>query len=137
MIQKKKICSNCKRKRPIWKRIEGKGFCRYCAGVANTSQSKFKPTRKQKPISPRSSKRKVQDKEYSKLRKEFLEKNPFCQARLSKCQTRASQVHHKKGRGKYYLDVSTWLSSCANCHHMIETMPSMAKALGFSESRLA
>jgi hypothetical protein len=40
-----------------------------------------------------------------------------------------------KGRGKYHLDTSTWLSVCRNCHDWIEKNPEEAKELGYSQSR--
>lgn len=45
-------------------------------------------------------------------------------------------VHHKRGRGKYLLDESTWLPVCRGCHNKIETHPNWAKENGYSESRL-
>jgi predicted HNH restriction endonuclease len=48
----------------------------------------------------------------------------------------ATDVHHKKGRGKYHLDTSTWLPVCRNCHEWIETHPEDAKELGYSETRI-
>jgi hypothetical protein len=47
----------------------------------------------------------------------------------------ATDVHHKKGRGKYHLDVTTWLPVCRNCHAWIELNPIDAVELGFSDSR--
>jgi len=74
--------------------------------------------------------------EYSKLRKEFLLKYPVCHAKIHKCSLHTTDVHHKKGRGKYHLDVSTWLPVCRNCHMWIETHPEDATELGFSESKI-
>jgi hypothetical protein len=60
-----------------------------------------------------------EQREYSKLRKTWLAEHPMCQA-----------------KGKYLLDVSTWLSVCRNCHNWIEVNPQDAKELGFSISRI-
>jgi hypothetical protein len=73
--------------------------------------------------------------QYTKLRKEFLLKRPMCQAKLHHCSLKSTDVHHMKGRGKYHLDTSTWLSVCRNCHNWIEVHPEEAKELGFSHSR--
>lgn len=73
---------------------------------------------------------------YSKLRKEFLLKHNICHAKIYKCSLHATDVHHKKGRGKYHLDVSTWMPVCRNCHMWIETHPEDAAELGFSESKI-
>jgi len=90
-------------------------------------------------IKNKSKKLSAQDKIYSKLRKEFLElpENCGCRAVLPGCTlTKGLTVHHKKGRGIYYLDTSTWVTLCLPCHQYIETHPDLAKMLGFSESRL-
>ena len=61
------------------------------------------------------------DTKYSQLRRGFLTDYP---------------MHHKKGRGIYHNDVSTWLSVCRNCHNWIEANPTEAEELGFSISRI-
>jgi len=72
------------------------------------------------------------NKEYTKLRVEFLTDKPNCMASLPGCALRASEVHHKKGRGKYHNDITTWLSVCRSCHTWIELNQSEAIELGFS-----
>ncbi len=79
-----------------------------------------------KPISRVSERRKVEEKEYSKLRKVFLEENPKCQI----CQQEpATEVHHRSGRyhGKY-LDVSSWMALGSACHRRVHENPAWAKA---------
>lgn len=90
-----------------------------------------------------SDKRRKQNKIYSERRVIFLNDNPKCQCGRPECidevtkQVRnAEDVHHKKGRGKYFLDESTWLPVARVCHTWIETHPVEAKELGLSESRL-
>ena len=73
--------------------------------------------------------------EYSKIRKVYLTKHPVCHAKIHQCSLHATDVHHKKGRGKYHLDTTTWLPVCRNCHNWIETNPADAIELGFSDSR--
>ncbi len=75
------------------------------------------------------------NREYSKLRKEFLENNPLCNAVIDNCGLTATDVHHMKGRGLYHLDIKTWLPVCRSCHMWIETHPEDAKELGFSISK--
>lgn len=82
-----------------------------------------------------SKKKSKEDREYSKLRKDYLSKNPMCHAVIHECMQHATEVHHKKGRGIYYLDIATWLPVCRNCHQYIELHPIEAKELGFSEKR--
>jgi hypothetical protein len=99
-----------------------------------------KPEKTEKPkvyrrIRPRSPKRQKQDREYSALRKEFLSINKKCQ--VKDCIRRANEVHHKKGRGVYYLDVSTWMGVCSDHHRIITDKPLWAVLNGYSQSRLA
>ena len=83
-------------------------------------------------------------KEYKKLRFKFLSRpeNRFCKARIpgiclgTRVQGIELDIHHKKGRGKYLLDTSTWIQLCRNCHQYLENRPEIAKDLGFSEDRL-
>lgn len=72
---------------------------------------------------------------YSKLRKIFLSNHAICHAKIYKCSLHATEVHHKKGRGKYHLDTTTWLPVCRNCHNWIENNPAEAIELGFSQPR--
>jgi len=72
---------------------------------------------------------------YAKLRKQYLLDKSVCHAKIHKCSIKATDVHHKKGRGIYHLDVSTWMPLCRNCHAWIEENPSEAYELGFSSYR--
>ena len=76
------------------------------------------------------------DTKYSKLRREFLTNYPMCHAALHRCSQRSTDVHHKKGRGIYHNDVSTWLSVCRNCHNWIEANPIDSEELGFTINRI-
>ena len=76
------------------------------------------------------------DSKYSKLRRVFLNDYPMCQAALPRCSHKSTEVHHKKGRGKYHNDVTTWLSVCRSCHTWIELNPIEAEELGFSIKRI-
>lgn len=128
---KKKICDGCGEPRFIWKNSEGKRFCKMCWSAHLLS------TKKQRSLPSRSPKKTKEDSRYSNLRKEFLLEKSMCEAHISGiCSSYSTDVHHKKGRGKHYLDVSTWLSVCRSCHNWIETNPKQAKQLGFSETRL-
>jgi len=84
-----------------------------------------------------SKKRSAQVRTYSKIRKEFLEENPYCQARIPECTIQATQVHHKAGReGDRLNDTSRFLAVCDSCHKWIELNPLKAKEQGYSLSRL-
>lgn len=98
---------------------------------------KQKEKKLRKPISRLSKKRVKQERSYSVLRKQFLESNPECQARLKMCRGEATDVHHMAGRvGEMLLDTDSWLPVCRPCHLFIESHPEQAKQLGLSESRL-
>lgn len=82
---------------------------------------------KPKPISD---KRKVQLKEYSELRIEFLKAHPLCQAKLVGCNKIANQVHHANKRfGERLNDTKHWVALCPNCHCQIEDSMSAAEAI--------
>ena len=83
-----------------------------------------------------SSKKKALDRAYSSLRKTFLQNNPLCQCKGKDCTRIATEVHHMRGRGEYYLALDTWLAVCRFCHNWIENNPKEAKKLNFSMSRL-
>lgn len=89
-------------------------------------------------VNPVSDKRKEQNKEYAKISEDFKRGNPSCAARINGyCTGKTESVHHKRGRGKYLLDVSTFFPCCLSCHSYIEAHPEEAKERGWSESRLA
>lgn len=76
------------------------------------------------------------DTKYNKLRGVFLMEKPMCQAALPSCTLKSTDIHHKKGRGKYHNDITTWLSVCRTCHNWIELNPIEAEELGFSIKRI-
>lgn len=73
---------------------------------------------------------------YGVMRLRFLDVFKKCQASLRYCQYHATQVHHKRGRGLYLLDLETWLAVCPSCHQRIELNPAWAKLIGLSLDRL-
>jgi len=122
-----KQCQDCGTIVPnFWRRILGKGYCKNCAN------KHIKP----KSLPKISKKKEIENQEYSILRVEFLTKYPTCQAKLPGCTVLSTDVHHMKGRGKYTLDVNTWLSACRTCHTYIENNPDVAKEYGFTKTRI-
>jgi hypothetical protein len=117
---KLKKCKNCKIEKIIWKKTSDGLFCKSC-------WFKLNPVK----IKQKSFKRKVEEKEYSKLRKEFLETHPNCQAKLPGCTFYSTDVHHMEKRGINYLNVTSWLSACRICHSWIELNKKEARELGF------
>lgn len=65
--------------------------------------------------------------EYSKLRREFITKNPKCFI----CGKIATDIHHKSGRGQNTNKTETWMSVCRTCHELIHKNPKWAKENGY------
>jgi len=86
-------------------------------------------------ISHKSNSLKEKEKTYSSLAKQFKLDHPICQ--VSYCTNESSDVHHKKGRGRYLNEVKFFLSVCRKCHNKIEENPIWAKEMGYSLSRLS
>lgn len=85
-----------------------------------------------------SDKRKELNKEYFKLVEQFKKDNPECKIKANEfCTTKTDDPHHKRGRGVYLMDVSTWIPCCRSCHVYAESHPLEAKEKGWSMSRLA
>lgn len=71
-----------------------------------------------------SKKRQAEQKEYSKRRLNFLAMLPSCEVCAK---SKSTDIHHKKGRGKYYLDEDSWLAVCRPCHDRIHSNPIWAR----------
>lgn len=146
MERKLKICFGCELPRVIWKRHEGKGYCKDCWGAIKTgvATSTLKPTEQstnkspiRTPIPSRSPKRIKEEAAYTALRKVFLTQHPFCAMKIvGLCTYNATDVQHKKGRGKYYLDTRFWMPACRCCHNWATDHPAEAIELGFALPRL-
>lgn len=83
-----------------------------------------------------SKRRQREAKEYSNLRKEFLEQRPICEAHHivtseTKVFAASTDIHHMKGRyGGNYLNRDSWLAVCRQCHIWITENASKAEKLG-------
>lgn len=130
---KKKLCDNCSTEQFIWKNDKGSRYCKSCWLKYKSSETI--PLKKRKYINPVSKKTQVLNDAYKPIRRDFILSNSICQAALPGCTSYATDVHHKKGRGKYMLAMKTWLSVCRQCHIWIELNPNEAIELGFSEKR--
>ena len=85
----------------------------------------------------RSLKRAKQEREYKVVRKEYLEANPECEAKLKDCTGQATEIHHMAGRiGLLLCDTKNFKALCNGCHRWAELHPIEAKELGLSKSRL-
>lgn len=90
-----------------------------------------KPKKPVKKVRARTAKANSQ---YSSLRKAFLETHPRCLilGPTGICGAISTDVHHRKGRGKYMLDESTWIACCNSCHlQKIHHYPAWAKKMGY------
>jgi hypothetical protein len=127
-----KICSSCNTEQFIWKRHEGKPFCKNCWST-HLGKNIQKPTVKK--VIPRVSKKRAkQDIEYLKLRLEFLNENSLCQVKFPGCSNFATDVHHTHSgsdRAVYYLIQNTFIAVCRSCHQWIHTNPKEARILGY------
>jgi hypothetical protein len=77
-----------------------------------------------------------QEKEYLKLKKQFLKDHPVCQ--VKGCTKKACDVHHQKGRlGALLTNMTYFLGVCRGHHKTIEQNPRWSREQGYSVSRLA
>lgn len=149
MIQpKKKICDgeNCKELKIIWKRHEGKKYCKECwmrikSKELAANSSKVKPTnnnKKQYFLPPRSEKRSKEERIYQAKRLIFLSRNPMCKMAIpGLCLGKANTIQHLKGRvGELFLDESEWIPACWPCHQYADTHPEEAIEKGWAKLRL-
>lgn len=73
-----------------------------------------------------------EDRIYYILRELFLRYFPNCACKLTGCSRIATDIHHKRGRGIWYLCVLFFLPVCRSCHDRIGRESAMAFANGFS-----
>ena len=80
------------------------------------------------PLRRVSLKRQKALREYTKLRRKFLDKNRVCEV----CKNSPSfDIHHTKGRGLNLLVTDTWKAVCRDCHERIHRNPSWAREQGY------
>lgn len=89
--------------------------------------------RRRTSLNKMSEKRRRDYRKYLRLVAKFLTENPWCQM-LVKCKgARATQVHHTRGRGIWYLVVRYWKASCDACHRWENENRKEAVKLGLRE----
>jgi hypothetical protein len=87
-----------------------------------------------------SDKKKQLDKEYKKVRKQYLSAHPLCEAKIEGvCSKVAVEIHHRAGKAteEDYLNSDLFLAVCRPCHNVIEKNTAFSKQQGFSVSRLS
>lgn len=88
---------------------------------------------------------------YRLRRRRFLKKHRYCEVRMCRellvargveeglvredYVSRATSVHHVRGRGRFLLDAKTWLAVCEPCHRYIHDHPAWAREQGFLQGR--
>jgi hypothetical protein len=101
---------------------EDTGLCSSC-GIANRKADRLALVEKKKPkgIKPRSHKRIAEDKVYSVVRAEYLEKHPYCEVKLLGCVGMATEIHHTDMSALERVNPNTFKASCWRCHRELET----------------
>lgn len=150
MIPRKlKECSVCHDPCFLW--VSKPPMCRDCAMKAKVHAKPHKPLvqtisgKQAKPFKAYRTKeiKKVSTRQqklltiYTVQAKLYKKNHPICKAQVMCSGALTEDVHHRRGRGEYLLDESTWLPCCRRCHEWIEVNPKQAKALGLSDSRLS
>ena len=127
-MQKLKVCYSCNNLRVIYKRIDGKPYCKYCA---------YKKVGKSLKIRPIAKKRASELAEYRIIREKFLKDHPYCEVKKQGCTGNATDIHHMGGKwNKDLLDSRKFLAVCRNCHDIITEFSKEAIEEGLSISRL-
>lgn len=115
---------------------KGKGcaICLHRGFVIKPPKPRQPISKKRAAVKPVSDKRKIAQREYTKLRAEFLLANPRCQVLRpeGRCPHPATELHHRAGRYANYLNVSTFLGTCQACHHDIhEARQAWSRLMGY------
>lgn len=125
--------------RQIWKQHDGKRYCQNCWNKKKP-QVPLKQTplpKTQKPIAKESDKRKKEHALYSVMRLQYLKDHPNCFMVIAGiCTGAATEIQHLKGRGIYYLDMTTWGGACHCCHKYATDHPEEAIENGWAVLRL-
>lgn len=78
------------------------------------------PLVRKTPLSPISKKMKIAKNEYMKLKKIYLYSHELCEICMK---NKSNQIHHRRHRGKYLRDVTTFMALCQTCHSMVHANP--------------
>lgn len=117
----------------LWKRKKKYGPALWMSLPAYKKRlPKLKPPKR--TLKPMSHSQKQRLACYATQRRRYLKRHPMC-AICSK--RKATDVHHRLGRGRYLLDERTWLALCRMDHQWIHDHPKLAFAKGWLVSRLA
>lgn len=104
---------------------------------------KRSPLKRKARLKPVSDRRAKENAVYRKVRKEYLAAHPYCEICLAEHRieclkkaevhgvNRATEIHHRKGRGKYLNDVKFFLAVCRKCHNAVGDNPKWAESRGY------
>lgn len=124
----KGICYHCKEVSDIVN--TDLNLCGDCSGLKQYT----KKEKVIKPISKRSAKRESEEREYSKLRKQYLAIHEYCE--VEGCRCLATEIHHKGGReNDLLLNTDLFMSVCRDHHREITDNSRWAIENGYSIKR--
>ena len=125
-------CSECEQSAPEQPLIAGKCKTHYWQ-FRSTKWKKSEPKEK-KPIPKVSAKRKIENREYTIKRLQFLAQPENQRCFIEGCKNRAEGIEHAAGRiGKNFLDVTTW-RPCCNFHNLeLERNPELSQKYQLSK----
>ena len=106
--------------------VFGGGFCKWHQYKRN---DKTKPTMTRTKIRPISDKQQKRLKFYAKAREIYLKENPKCEH--SNCNSKATEIHHKKGRGTQTANAEYFMSICRHHHTWIHEHPLESRTLKY------
>lgn len=103
--------------------------------MSRMKDKRFHGTNKPKRrIRWRTKKEKEEDRNklYLILRKDFLRNHPFCEVKRVRdgINERATEIHHRRGRGRFLLKVETWIPVSKEGHLWIHQNQGEARKLG-------
>jgi hypothetical protein len=90
----------------------------------------LKPARRPTPQQRR---RAADDRAYRRLNAAFRLAHPVCEV----CGRATEAVHHRRGRGPWYLRVESWAALCSGCHERCHGDPVWGRGRGLMLSRHA
>lgn len=119
------LCVRCETR---W--IENKDT-RLCASCSHDDRKSERTQAKiVKPVKKVSEKRAGQNLEYAKLRKQYLEVYPVCEAH--ECNNKSTQIHHVNGReGEKLTSTAYFMAVCSHCHDKIHSNPQWSIENGY------
>lgn len=108
---------------------------RLCATCARDKRkAENTKVKEKKPINKVSPKRAVENQQYAKLRRDYLEAYPVCE--VVECHRKSNQIHHMAGRSNELLtNVDLFLATCDVCHQRIHAEPIWAEKNGYIVKR--